>query len=967
MRFNLPLRARLIIAFVVVALVPIGLLVSLNNRATRSELADQANQALFAAASQTAARLDAFIGDNLNAVRTEAQLIALAEYLGLPPNLRGGSVEEKAVFATLRALRRKDATYISSYALLDYRGVNVVDTFVPDIGVDESRSEYYQIPMTAGLPFVSPVLFSVENGNGYLYFSSPVSDLAGHTIGVLRVRYDAAVLQHFMVESSSLAGEKVFGVLFDENHVYLAHGIAPEAAFRPVAVLEPARLKALQAAQRVPDGEAGDLSANLADLDRRLTQAADQPFFEAPDIATGRQMNYVAAAGLKSQPWLVAFFQPRDSFLAPLQNQTRVSLLLAAGIAAASVLAAVSVGRLLTRPLSYLTETVTRFSKGDLQARAEIGSGDEIGLLAATFNAMAEQVGNLLTELEDRVKARTRELSTLLDVSHNVVSTLQLEPLLGLILDQLKMVIDYDGASILTVEGDILSIVAYRGPILQEEALQLRFPIAKGGVNYEVVRHQQPLIISNVWDDTTLAREFQRTAGGKQDIDFGYVCSWMGVPLISKGRVMGMVTLDHGERDYFTPQHAELVFTFANQVAVAIENAHLYEAEQERLAESERRRRVAEGLREIVAVLNSNRSLQEVLDHVVHQAAQLMRADVCILHQFDYDHEQAAIRASHGLPAGLHKLEPLSLFAGEADSAIVSGRPYAKSRPLAAREFAADAEGLAKEWREALFYRYPALLAVPVVVNDVIYGSLAFYYSEEQSFPEEEIGLAIAFSDQAALAIENARLRAQAEETAVAAERNRLARDLHDAVTQTLFSASLIADVLPRMWERDLEEGWRRLQELRELNRGALAEMRTLLLELRPTALEEADLDDLLSQLVESVIGRARLPIDLEIEGECVVPPDVKVALYRIAQESLNNVAKHAGASQAAVNLHCSATHVTLRISDDGRGFDTAAIPPEHLGLGIMQERAEAIGAQLTMESQIGCGTKITIAWQDET
>ncbi|MCP4517736.1 MAG: PAS domain S-box protein, partial [Delftia sp.] len=162
-------------------------------------------------------------------------------------------------------------------------------------------------------------------------------------------------------------------------------------------------------------------------------------------------------------------------------------------------------------------------------------------------------------------------------------------------------------------------------------------------------------------------------------------------------------------------------------------------------------------------------------------------------------------------------------------------------------------------------------------------------------------------------------LEQQVKEQAVAAERSRLARDLHDAVSQTLFSASLIADVLPQIWERNPDEGQRRLEEIRQLTRGALAEMRALLLELRPTALAEADLGDLLRQLAEATTGRARVPVALEVEGEPSGPlaPDVKVALYRIAQESLNNVAKHAGASQVTVGLRYQGERVEVRISDD--------------------------------------------------
>jgi two-component system nitrate/nitrite sensor histidine kinase NarX len=154
-----------------------------------------------------------------------------------------------------------------------------------------------------------------------------------------------------------------------------------------------------------------------------------------------------------------------------------------------------------------------------------------------------------------------------------------------------------------------------------------------------------------------------------------------------------------------------------------------------------------------------------------------------------------------------------------------------------------------------------------------------------------------------------------------------------------------------------------RLEEVRQLTRGALAEMRTLLLELRPAALMEADLGALLRQLAEAINGRARVPVAIHIAGECACQPEVKIALYRIAQEALNNVAKHAGASHAAVHLECGPDCLTLRIVDDGRGFEVASVQPDHLGLGIMRERAEAIGATLSIESQPGHGTEIDVIW----
>lgn len=258
-------------------------------------------------------------------------------------------------------------------------------------------------------------------------------------------------------------------------------------------------------------------------------------------------------------------------------------------------------------------------------------------------------------------------------------------------------------------------------------------------------------------------------------------------------------------------------------------------------------------------------------------------------------------------------------------------------------------------------------LAVPLKTKEAVIGVLQVQSAHLNAFDESDLAVLQSLAHQAATAIENARLYEQAQELAIVEERQRLARDLHDAVTQTLFSAGLIAEVLPRIWERNPDEGRHRLEELRELTRGALAEMRTLLLELRPSALAEAKLSDLLRQLAESITGRARVPVTVEVEGDCSLLPEVKVALYRIAQETLNNVAKHAGASQATVSLRCQPKQVELRVNDDGRGFDPEDVAPESLGLGIMRERAEAIGATLTVESEIGRGTEVMVTWTDET
>ena len=134
-------------------------------------------------------------------------------------------------------------------------------------------------------------------------------------------------------------------------------------------------------------------------------------------------------------------------------------------------------------------------------------------------------------------------------------------------------------------------------------------------------------------------------------------------------------------------------------------------------------------------------------------------------------------------------------------------------------------------------------------------------------------------------------------------ERQRLAQNLHDAVNQSLFSAGLIAEVLPRLWERDPVEARQSLEDLRRLTRGALAEMRELLAELRPSVLTDSSLGDLLRQLANAFTGRTNIPVSLNIAGEHVLPAEIQVALYRICQEAFNNIAKHAGASRVEIDL----------------------------------------------------------------
>jgi signal transduction histidine kinase len=204
-----------------------------------------------------------------------------------------------------------------------------------------------------------------------------------------------------------------------------------------------------------------------------------------------------------------------------------------------------------------------------------------------------------------------------------------------------------------------------------------------------------------------------------------------------------------------------------------------------------------------------------------------------------------------------------------------------------------------------------------------------------------------------------------------------LARDLHDAVTQTLFSASLIAEALPHIWENNPKEGRKLLGELRQLNKGALADMRSLLMELRPATLVEANLSDLIRQLIESLSGRTSANIKITRLDKGDLPEEIHLGFYRIAQEALTNVIKHARAKNVQVALSIEPVDsdlcgindrvsANLEIEDDGCGFEIEKVPSDHFGLKNIRDRAKSITAKITITSQPAKGTRIQLSWEGE-
>jgi nitrate/nitrite-specific signal transduction histidine kinase len=363
-------------------------------------------------------------------------------------------------------------------------------------------------------------------------------------------------------------------------------------------------------------------------------------------------------------------------------------------------------------------------------------------------------------------------------------------------------------------------------------------------------------------------------------------------------------------------------------------------------------------LNAIISVAVQSLNLHEILKHTLKDTVEQMGFDAGVAFRFGKDQNEVLLAAQQGLePSIAENLVNKYSSSGQA-------LPIFPNEVTAIRLMDMQDEQIKDDLTRLGCQR---LVYVPLSMKERVLGFFvlgmheAGIKSPEDDSTLEERSLLSSIGKQIGVAMENAHLYEQAEQTAITAERSRLARELHDAVTQTLFSASLIADVTPVIWKRNPDEGLQHLEELRQLTRGALAEMRTLLLEMRPESLKRADLKTLITQLTDAFIGRVRIPVDLQIHGTCDLSQEIKIVFYRVAQEALNNIAKHSGARQVSLHLDCQPDHLHLRIQDDGLGFDTGSIPPGHMGVAIMRERASSIGACLMILSQPDQGTTVTL------
>ena len=403
---SLTLRGKLIVAFVLLTLLSIASVGYYADSVARDLINQAAEKDLSKASSQTALQIDSYISGQLDSIRTEAQQPFLRDYLELPAEERLGSQQQINARQILVIFSRKDPVFIKSYALLDSTGVNVLDTAEDRVISNfEGGFDYYEQPFSSGLPFASSVLFQDENA---FYVSAAVRNDRGQIIGVLRAKYDAVIIQSILL---SILPEKGTGdfltVIEQDTFVRIADTGGSEHLYTSLKNLSPEEVSTLQSQGLLPPGALEEVVRPSDELVSGIEQLEREPFFtaysdsiQADALITGIQLETV--------PWIVIEGRSQSTLSQPVEDQRRATILIAFLILAVAALAGIWLSQVIAQPVVNLTSMAKKIAGGDLQARAEQTTNDEIGTLAGAFNRMADKLRQTLAGLQDELRERKR-------------------------------------------------------------------------------------------------------------------------------------------------------------------------------------------------------------------------------------------------------------------------------------------------------------------------------------------------------------------------------------------------------------------------------------------------------------------------------------------------------------------------------------------------------------------------------
>ena len=650
--------------------------------------------------------------------------------------------------------------------------------------------------------------------------------------------------------------------------------------------------------------------------------------------------------------WSLIIEEDWATLMTPLRRYAAgLSLLLLLGIIVPALVVAGGMQRI-TRPINALVEASRQVARGDFGRTVSAPTGDELETLAEQFNHMSAELQSSYAQLEQRVADRTHELQTVLEISRQVASTLELTPLLTLILDRLRAVVDYRFARLFIMEGDTPVLLEERGEAV---ALADFYYLGTMPETDAMLARGEPLLLADTGQDSAPVRHLRRVAAEQgNDELMDSIGSILSLPLMAREERVGVMTLVHGERGYYTPTRVGVAMAFAAQAAVAIENARLFAAEAERINQ--------------LRVINQvSQSIAGILD-----LDGLLRETAALIHdRFGYYHvgiglvegDEVVYHAGAGQlvsPEGEILFSPSRLRVGKDG---LTGRAAATGLVQVSPDVRHD-----RRYMPLAGLETRSEVVVPIKSKEVVIGVLDIQSQTLNAFDESDVDLLRALTNQLAVAIENARLYEQAGQLAALEERQKLARELHDSVSQALYGIALgtrtahtVVDRTPALDEATRGKLTEPLDYVLAQADAGMAEMRALIFELRPESLQTEGIVAALRKQTAALSARHQIPVTTEFGPEPNLSPAQKEMLYRVAQEAMHNIVKHARATAAEVRLVSENGRVVMEVCDNGQGFDMSQEFPGHLGLKSMRERVERGGGLLTIASAPAGGTRVMV------
>jgi putative methionine-R-sulfoxide reductase with GAF domain len=556
------IRYRLLLIFLGVNLIATVMVAGVAQILTRQALEKITTTKLVNTAQNLADDVDTFINANLEGVQSKATSPSLAAYLSLPKNQRSGSDLESKVLNLLISWGRQDPFFIESIGILDLNGVIVMDLVNEDTGKSEANFKHFTDVVENGSPYASPILTFYAK-NSVWHFSSPIRNEQNKIVGVLRLRYHGGILQSIAVKYNNRVGEKSFGVLLDEYGIILAHGSESEYVRRALLGLSDAEMNTLRQEQRLLNIVTW---ANFLELRAKLTDVSSMESFKtALPLEGPSSLGSAAAVVLENSSWRAVVFQSDEIKQSQVNTQTNSIILITEFVFILVFFLGSITTKSFTKPILVLTDTARALSTGDRNIRVNLNTADELGVLAKTFNSMADQLGNTLQTLEKRIQDRSHALEVGAEVGRRISNILEISPLIYEVVNLLQETFGYHHVHIylLEEESNILYLAGGTGSVGQQllknkhQVVQGRSLVGKAAIQRSVI-FLPDTSQDYTWLPNPLIPDTQ---------------SEMAVPIILGEKVLGVLDVQSDLPYGLDEDDVYLLQLVAGQTAIAFRNA----------------------------------------------------------------------------------------------------------------------------------------------------------------------------------------------------------------------------------------------------------------------------------------------------------------------------------------------------------------------------------------------------------